>query len=217
MFSNRKIVLIIILLITVSIAAYVLLVVIPSQLAEKSYEGAKQIGRDISEAFRVTPEITVNKTIVLQQQAPILELATLTQEFQHQYEWTNTTLKSTKKIKITGTFDAKAGFDLNQKFSIRIEENKAYVTLPNPQLLSIESLGDVKFEDENGYWNWIDEDDRSQAMNAFIRDAREYAATAGFVNQAQQIMEKKLREILTLHGKEVVIQYSETITIDEAK
>jgi len=213
MFSNRKIVLITILLVTASIAAYVLLVVIPSQLAEKSYEGAKQIGRDISEAFQVTPEITVNKTIVLQQQAPILELATLTQKFQHQYAWTNTTLKSTKKIRITGTFDAKAGFDLNQKFSIRIEENKAYITLPKPQLLSIESLGDVKFEDENGYWNWIDEDDRSKAMNAFIHDAREYAATAGFVNQAQQIMEEKLRGILALHGKEVVIQYSETLKI----
>lgn len=213
MFSNRKIVLIIVLLVTVSIAAYVLLVVIPSQVAEKSYKGAKQIGRDIREAFQVTPEITVNKTIILQQQAPILELATLTQKFQHQYEWTNTTLKSTKKIKITGTFDAKAGFDLNQKFSIRLEENKAYVTLPKPQLLSIESLGDVKFEDENGYWNWIDESDRSLAMNAFIHDAREYAAQADFVQQAQQAIEEKLKAILILHGKEVIIQYTEPVKL----
>ena len=214
MFSNRKIVLVIILLVTVSIAAYVLLVVIPSQLAEKSYNGAKQIGHDIREAFQVTPEITVNKTVILQQQTPILELATLTQEFQHQYEWTNTLLKSTKKIKITGTFNAKAGFDLNQKFSIRIEENKAYVTLPKPQLLSIESLNDVKFEDENGYWNWIDETDRSMAMNAFTRDAREYAAQADFVVQAQHNMEEKLKEILALHGKEVIMEYSETIKIE---
>lgn len=214
MFSNRKIVLVIILLVTVSIAAYVLLVVIPAQLAEKSYNGAKQIGHDIREAFQVTPEITVNKTIILQQQAPVLELATLTQKFQHQYEWTNTTLKSTKKIKITGTFDAKAGFDLNKKFSIRIEENKAYITLPRPQLLSIESLSDVKFEDENGYWNWINENDRSMAMNAFTQDARDYAAQADFVQQAQRNMEQKLKEILTLHGKEVVIEYSESIRID---
>src|SRR5690349_13142601 len=214
MFSNRKIVLVIILLVTVSIAAYVLLVVIPSQLAEKSYNGAKQIGHDIREALQVTPEITVNKTVILQQQAPILELATLTQKFQHQYEWTNTLLKSTKKIKITGTFDAKAGFDLNQKFSIRIEENKAYVTLPKPQLLSIESLNDVKFEDENGYWNWINANDRSAAMNAFNKDARDYAAQADFVQQAQRTMEQKLKEILTLHGKEVVFEYSESIRID---
>jgi len=214
MFSNRKIVLVIVLLVTVSIAAYVLLVVIPSQIAEKSYNGAKQIGHDIREAFRVTPEITVNKTIILQQQTPILELATLTQKFQHQYEWTNTTLKSTKKIKITGTFDAKAGFDLNKKFSIRIEENKAYVTLPRPQLLSIESLNDVKFEDENGYWNWINENDRSAAMNAFTRDARDYASQADFVQQAQRTMEQKLKEILTLHGKEVVFEYAETIRVE---
>ena len=209
MFANRKLILIIILLITLCVAAYVIIVVIPSQLAERSYEGAKQIGRDISEVFQFTPEITVNNTVVLQQQTPILELATISQRFQHQYEWTNTWLGSTKKIYIRGSFEAKAGFNLNKKFSIQIDEDKAVVTLPKPQLLSIESLHDVKFEDENGVWNWVDMDDRSRAMNAFTGDAKKYAEQAQFVNQAREAMEKKLTEILKLHGKDVTIRYSE--------
>ena len=209
MFANRKLILIIILLITLCVAAYVIIVVIPSQLAERSYEGAKQIGRDISEAFQFTPEITVNNTVVLQQQTPILELATISQRFQHQYEWANTWLGSTKKIYIRGSFEAKAGFNLNKKFSIQIDEDKAVVTLPKPQLLSIESLHDVKFEDENGVWNWVDMDDRSRAMNAFTGDAKRYAEQAQFVNQAREAMEKKLTEILKLHGKEVTIRYAE--------
>ncbi len=209
MFANRKLILIIILLITLCVTAYVIIVVIPSQLAERSYEGAKQIGRDISEIFQFTPEITVNNTVVLQQQTPILELATISQRFQHQYEWTNTWLGSTKKIYIRGSFEAKAGFNLNKKFSIQIDEDNAVVTLPKPQLLSIESLHDVKFEDENGVWNWVDMDDRSRAMNAFTGDAKKYAEQAQFVNQAREAMEKKLTEILKLHGKEVTIRYSE--------
>ena len=209
MFATRKLILIIILLITLSVAAYVIIVVIPSTLAERSYEGAKQIGRDISEAFHFTPEITVNNTVVLQQQTPILELATLSQKFQHQYEWTNTWLGSTKKIKITGSFEAKAGFNLTKKFSIQIDEDNAVVTLPGPQLLSIESLHDVKFEDENGVWNWVDMEDRSRALNAFTGDARKYAEQGQFINQAREAMEKKLTDILTLHGKEVTIRYSE--------
>lgn len=209
MFGNVKIILITILLITLGITAYVLVVVIPAQLAERSYEGAKQIGRDISEAFQFTPEITVNNTVVLQQQTPILELATLSQKFQHQYSWTNTWLGSTKEIRIKGSFEAKAGFDLNKKFSIQIEDEKAIVTLPKPQLLSMESLNDVKFEDENGVWNWVDMEDRSKALNAFTGDARKYAEQAQFILQAREVMEKKLTEILKIHGKEVTIRYPE--------
>ena len=209
MFGNRKLILIIILLITLSVTAYVIVVVIPSRLAERSYEGAKQIGRDISEAFQFTPEITVNNTVVLQQKTPILELATVSQKFQHQYEWTNTWLGSTKKIKITGSFEAKAGFDLHKKFSIQIDEDKAVVTLPGAQLLSLESLHDVKFEDEHGVWNWVDMEDRSRALNDFTGDAKKYAEQAQFVNEARESIEKKLTEILTLHGKEVTIRYSE--------
>lgn len=213
MFGRARLILIIILLITVCVTAYVIVVVIPTQLAERSYEGAKQIGRDISKAFQFTPEITVNNTVVLQQQTPILELATLSQNFRHEYEWTNTRFGSTKKISIKGSFEAKAGFDLNKRFALEIYEDKALVFLPKPQLLSIESLNDIKFEDENGYWNWVDMNDRSKAINAFTSDARKYAQQAEFVTKAQQAMENKMREILKLHGKEMEIHYSESARI----
>jgi hypothetical protein len=210
MFGRAKLILIIILLITLAVTAYVIVVVIPTRLAEKSYEGAKQIGRDISDAFNFTPEVTVNNTVVLQQQTPILELATLSQNFKHEYDWTNTYLGSTKKINIEGSFEAKVGFDLNKRFALEISDDKALVFLPKPQLLSIESLNDVKFKDENGYWNWVNMNDRSKAINAFTSDAKKYAQQAEFVTKAQQAMEDKLRQILKLHGKEMEIYYSES-------
>ena len=141
MFTNRKLFLITVFLIVVSLTAYLLLVYIPARVAQQTYDGAKQIGRDIADVFKITPEITVNNTVVLQQQTPILELATVSQKFRHHYDWTNTWLGSTKKINIQGTFEAKAGFDLNEKFSVDISANRAIVTLPQPKILSMEPSG----------------------------------------------------------------------------
>ncbi|HTF21241.1 MAG TPA: DUF4230 domain-containing protein [Chryseolinea sp.] len=209
MFSNRKIILLILLTITLTLAVYWIAVVIPSRLAARTYEGAKQIGADFAKIFSFTPEVTVNNTVVLLQQSPVLELATLSQKFQHHYDWTNTWLGSTKKININGGFEAKVGFDLHRKFSIQINDDKAVVYLPPPQLLSIQPLDNVTFEDESGVWNWVSMEDRSKAMNAFTTDARKYAAGAGFVEAARESMVKQLTEILASHGKTVEVRFEE--------
>jgi hypothetical protein len=208
---SRNLRLLIVLLIVGTMASYVLLVVVPTQLAERGYEAARTLGEDFKKAFQFTPEITVNNTVVLNQQTPILEMAVLAQNFEHRYTWTNTWLNSTKQIFITGTFEAKAGFDLHQKFSIVLKEDKAIIKLPEPQILSVESQGDITYRDENGVWNWINTDDRTRATNAFIRDARTYANQATFVKDAKDQMEKRLRALLQPYAKEVVIEYSITL------
>jgi hypothetical protein len=204
---NRKLVLGSVFLIALAIAAYVLLVVIPGKVAQQAYDGAKRLGKDIENAFNFTPEVTVNNTVVLQQQSPILELATLSQTFQHQYKWTNTWFKSTKEIRISGTFVAKVGFNLDRRFAVQVDDDKATVFLPEPIILSLEPQGDVKFEDENGIWNLVKDEDRSRALNAFQLDGRKYAQQADFVAQAKNEAEKKISDILKLHVKEVQFIY----------
>lgn len=208
---SRNLKLIIAVLIAGTIASYVVLVVIPTQLAERGYEAAKTLGEDFKKAFQFTPEITVNNTIVLNQQTPVLEMAVLAQNFEHRYSWTNTWLNSTKQIFIAGTFEAKAGFDLHQKFSIVLHDDKAIVKLPEPKILSVESKGDITYRDENGVWNWINTDDRTKATNAFIQDARTYAKHAAFVNDAKEQMEKRLRTLLQPYAKDVVVEYRITL------
>lgn len=188
-------------------ASYVVFVIIPSRLAEKGYQAAKTLGEDFRKAFHFTPEITVNNTVVLNQQTPVLEVAVLSQNFEHRYSWTNTWLNSTKLIAISGTFEAKAGFSLDQKFSIVLKDDKAIVTLGEPKLLSVESLGDISYRDENGVWNWINADDRANATNAFIKDARTWATHAEFVHDAKQQVEQRLRLVLQPYAEEVVIEY----------
>ena len=209
MFSNRKIFLIIILIITFTVAAYWIVVIIPTRLAQKTYDGAKQIGHDFAKAFSFTPEVTVNNTVVLLQQSPVLELATVSQKFQHHYDWTDTWLGSTKKIAIKGGFEAKAGFDLRKKFTIELNDDNAIVYLPPPELLSIQPLNDVSFSDENGFLNRLSTEDRSKAMNAFTANARKYATQAGFVEAARESMVKQITEILKSHGKTVEVRFEE--------
>jgi len=205
---SRNLKLLIVLIIVGAIATYVIFVTIPTQLTERSYEAAKTLGEDFRKAFQFTPEITVDRTIVLNQQTPVLELAVLSQNFGHNYTWTNAWLGSTKQIFIMGTFEAKSGFDLHQKFKITLIDDTAYVTLPEPTLLSLESQGDITYRDENGIWNWVDMNDRTKATNAFIKDAREFAAQAAFVKDAQTKMETQVKVLLKPYAKEVVIQYS---------
>lgn len=205
---SRNLKLLIAVLVVGTIASYVVLVVIPTQLAERGYEAARTLGEDFKKAFQFTPEITVNNTVVLNQQTPVLEMAVLAQNFEHRYSWTNTWLNSTKQIFISGTFEAKAGFDLNQKFSIVLNDDKAIVKLSEPKILSVESQGDITYRDESGVWNWINTDDRTRATNAFLQDARSYANQAGFVQDAKEQMEKRLRVLLQPYAKEVVIEYS---------
>ncbi|MBX2964640.1 MAG: DUF4230 domain-containing protein [Cyclobacteriaceae bacterium] len=203
----------ILLLVVGTIAAYVVLVIIPKQ----SYETAKSIGKDFSEAFKFTPEVKVRNTIVLQQQTALLELATLSQQFQHRYTWNNTWMNSTKQIQIEGSFQAKCGFDLNQKFSITIEDNKAVVHLPEPRVLSVEPLGDMTFRDENGYWNWVNEQDRAQAINAFVTDARTYTSQAPFIEDTKKVTEEKIRDLLKVYVEEVAFMYEEVIPLTPAQ
>jgi hypothetical protein len=208
---SRNLKLLITLIIAGTIAAYVLLVTIPAQLARHTYEGAKTLGEDFRKMFQFTPEIKVNNTIVLNQQTPVLELSVVRQNFEHRYVWVNSWLGSTKKIFISGTFDAKVGFDLQKKFSISLQDGKAIVLLPEPAVLSLESKGDIEYRDEQGIWNWVNMEDRTRATNAFITDARRYADQALFIQEAKKNMEDKLKPLLKPYAEEVVVQYNTTL------
>ena len=210
---SRNIKLLIALIIVATLSLYVLLVVIPTQMAERSYSGARALADDFRKAFQITPEIKVNNTIVLNQQSSIFELSVLQQNFEHRYVWENSWLGSTKKIFISGTFSAKSGFDLHKKFSITLRDDKAFVVLPAPRTLSVEALGDITYRDEQGIWNWVDVDDRTRATNAFMRDARRFAEQADFNEAAKQRMEKRLNELLRPYAEEVIVSYEATLNL----
>ncbi len=212
---SRNLKLLIALIIVATIAVYVVFVMIPAEIARRSYDGARALGDDIRKAMQFTPEIKVNNTIVVNQQTTAFELAVLRQDFEHRYTWENSWLGSTKKIFIAGTFHAAIGFDLQKKFSITLREGKAYVSLPEPQILSVESRGDISYRDEQGVWNWVNTGDRTRATNAFIVDARRNAEQAAFVEDSKVEMEKRLRALLAPYAEEVIITFDPSVRLDQ--
>ena len=216
MFSNRKIVLVIVLLIVVCATAYVLLVAIPRRMAEQSYEGARRIGQDLKELLQVTPRISVNNKIIVEQETRILELASLAQQFHHTYTWRNTRLGSTKQIEVAGTFQSKAGFDLNENFTIEITDGKAVVQLPRPRILSVELVGNIEFRDEHGIWNWVNSEDRSRAVNAFMADARRYSEKNLDTKKVSDVVIDNLIGVISPHVRELEIRIGdEVITVPD--
>lgn len=210
---SRNIKLLIAFLVVGTVAAYVVLVAIPTRIATGSYHAAKTLGEDIRKAFQFTPEITVNNTIVLNQQTSVFELSVLSQNFQHHFTWEHSWLGSTKKIFIVGSFNARVGFDLHRKFSIDLKDDKAYVTLPQPEALSVESLGDIIYRDEHGVWNWVNMENRTRATNAFVRDARRYANQAAFLDDAKKEMKERLAELLKPYAREVDVRYTPAVPL----
>jgi hypothetical protein len=211
---NRRIILFIVFLITLTLAAYVLIVVIPARFAEQTYSGARRIAGDIRDTFRFTPEVRVNNTVIVEQEKKIAELALVSQRFRHEYTWTNTWMGSTKKILITGSFEAKAGFDLNKSFVVDVLDDKIIITFPPAQLLSLTPQHDLVFRDENGIWNWVNNEDRTNAVNAFTRNARQVADTDRYSRAAEEELKARLSDILRPHGKEVVFLKAEAIELN---
>jgi hypothetical protein len=137
------------------------------------------------------PEVRVDKLTVLQAEAPVLELATVRGEFTHEYEWEHQWLGSTKRLHLRGTFAAKAGFDLGEKFYLEVDADDLSVDFgfPDPRVLGVEMIA-YRTEEEEGYWNKLSAEEREQAVNALLASARAAAAKdAALLGEARRMID----------------------------
>lgn len=167
----------------------------PADLARATAEGFR-------EAFNVTPRVTIEETVVIEQTAPILELATVQRSLVIDEEWSHTWLGSTKVLRLRGAFTAKAGFDLRQPFSVAIQKRPLVATtsLPPPKLLSLQMDSYDVLHDEDGWWNRISNSDREQAVGRLQETARTKVLAAGLLEEARTSAVERITEIVTRNG-----------------
>jgi hypothetical protein len=191
------------LLVAGSVAAlYVVLVKAPAQLASATAEGIKDL-------FQVTPRVTINQTVVIEQNSPILEVATVSRDASVNYRWTSAWMGSTKELELRGTFTAKAGFNLQEPFDIDITRYPLSIdaSLPQPVILSLE-MRDVEIRrDEDGWWNRVTVQDRESAMRALGAAAREQAERSGLLDEVARSAEARVRELVERNGASVAFRY----------
>lgn len=175
----------------VAASLYVIFVKAPSDLAENAAAGVRR-------AFNFTPEVRINETVVVQQSAPILELATLSKQLLVEETYAHTFLGSTKTLAVRGVFVAKAGYDLKRKFTLTVKTNptKIIAEFPEPELLSLEMTRYEVVRDESGWWNFITREEREAAVRRLQEKARQQALASGLLREAEGAMREQLQAAL---------------------
>ena len=172
--------------------------------AEPAVELAKRIADGVSRRLQCRPEVRIDQVTVLERETPVLELATVRREFAHDYEWEHQWLGSTKRLHLRGTFAAKAGYDLNEKFYFEINSDDLQVQLglPEPRVLGVEMVA-YRAEEEEGYWNKLSAEEREQAVNALLASARAAAAKdAALLGEARRMLDVQVGEVVREAGSE---------------
>jgi hypothetical protein len=182
-------------LVAVAVSLYLTLFKGPADLARATADGIK-------EAFNFTPRVMINETVVIEEVAPIAEIAVVERPMLVEYRWSHVWLGSAKTLRMEGTFVAKAGFNLREPFTVRVNRNSREVStiLPKPRLLSLEMTGYRVLEDESGWWNRISNSDRELAVMQLTETARRQALSSGLLADAQRAAKARITEILERNG-----------------
>ncbi|MGI8437337.1 MAG: DUF4230 domain-containing protein [Chthoniobacterales bacterium] len=156
----------------------------------------ERIGRKARDAFvqiaHLQPRVTINNRVYFERTTGVTELALVSRQTEVEHEFMHTWAGSTKRIKLHGTFDVKAGFDLHENFSVDVREKEIVVRMPPAKILSVEQKEMDVLEFENGLWNKISSEDVQNEMAALPKLAREKAQQSGLPAEAEVALRQQL-------------------------
>jgi hypothetical protein len=168
----------------------------PKRAADQSIAEFERLGREARDTFvklaHLQPRVTVNNRVYLEQTTTIAELSVLARRVEVEHEMLHFWAGSTKRIKMSGTYQVKAGFDLRKKFTVNINPNEVLIELPHAQILSVEQEGVEIQALENGLWNRISPDDIQAELGVLPQLARE--KSAALPAEAEQAFTRELLE-----------------------
>ncbi|HEY2102216.1 MAG TPA: DUF4230 domain-containing protein [Chthoniobacterales bacterium] len=169
---------------------------LPARTASTTVEGLERLGRDARNAFleiaKIQPRVTVNEHVYFEQTRDIAELALVSQRIEVEHEFVHTWAGSSKKLRLHGTFTAKAGFDLHQEISVSVQPNEITVRLPHAGILGVEQNAMEVLEFENGFWNPISGSDVQSEIEALATMARQRATERSLPAEAEQMFRSQL-------------------------
>jgi Protein of unknown function (DUF4230) len=170
----------------------------PARTAQQSTAQLEKLGKDLRAAFidiaHLQPRITINNRVYLEQTTPVSELVVLSRRIEVEHEFLHTWVGSSKRVKLHGTFTAKAGFDLQQNLSIDIRPNEISVQLPHARILGVEQDQVDVLAFENGLWNRISGADMQSELAILPQLAREKAAESDLAAEAERALQQQIEQ-----------------------
>src|SRR3989440_2608344 len=166
--------------------------------AQQSTAELEKLGKDLRSAFvdigHLQPRITINNRVYMEQTTPVSELTVLSRQIEVEHELLHTWVGSSKRVKLHGTFLAKAGFDLQKGLSIDIRPEQIDVQLPHAQLLGVEQQQLDVLAFENGLWNRISGQDVQSELSILPELAWKKAAQSELPAEAEETLRQQLEQ-----------------------
>lgn len=170
----------------------------PARTAKQSTAELERVGRDVRDAFvevaHLQPRITINNRVYLEKTTTTAQLVILSRQIEVEHELLHTWAGSTKRVKLHGTFTAKAGFDLQQDVAVDLRPDEITVRLPHASILGVEQKQTEVLAFENGFWNRISAADLENELAALPDLARQKAAESGLLVDAETALQKQIEE-----------------------
>jgi len=170
----------------------------PARTAREGGAELERLGKELRAAFidiaHLQPRITINNRVYMEQTTPVSELVVLSRRIEVEHELLHTWVGSSKRVKLHGTFNAKAGFDLQQNLSIDLRPEKIIVQLPHAQILGVEQEQVEVLAFENGLWNRISGQDLQSELSILPQLASKKAAETGLAAEAERTLQRQLNE-----------------------
>ncbi len=158
----------------------------------------ERLGREARDAFvdlvQVQPRLTINNRVYFEKSTALAELAVLSRTIEVEHEFEHTWVGSTKRVKLHGAYNVKAGFDLRENVTVDVSDDAITVQLPRAKILGIEEENVDVQEYENGLWNRISAEDLQTELAALPKLAREKAEQANITGEAEASLQKQLQE-----------------------
>jgi len=170
----------------------------PARTARQSTAELERLGENLRAAFvdiaHLQPRITINDRVYMEQTTPVSELVVLSRRIEVEHELLHTWAGSSKRVKLHGTFVAKAGFDLRKGLSIDIRPGQIIVQVPHAQILGVEQTQVDVLAFENGLWNRISGEDVQGELSALPELATRKAEESGLSAEAEETLQQQLKQ-----------------------
>jgi len=169
---------------------------LPGRAAKMTVDQLERLGRDVRNAIvqiaQVQPRVTINERVYFEQTTPVSEFALVSQRLEVEHEFLHTWAGSSKRLRLHGTFTAKAGFDLRQEISVSVQPEAIVVRLPHAEILGLEQNAVDVLAFENGFWNPISGADVQLELTTLDKLARERASERNLPEQAEDEFRRQL-------------------------
>ena len=170
----------------------------PARTIGQGTEDLERLGKDLRAAFidiaHLQPRITINNRTIVDQATPTAELAILERQLKVKREFLHTWAGSSKRIKLSGTFLVKAGFDLRQDVTVDVRPDEILIQVPHATVLGVEEKHVDVLALENGLWNRITGADLENELGQLPEMARRQAIEVELPTEAERELQRQLNK-----------------------